>query len=102
MKAGIVSAPLPSYAGGRWFHPPGPGEPLADAATGDEVARIADRGPDVAAMVKHAKDAGGPAVGSLTFVQRAALLKDLGKRLMAVKDDFYELSACTGATRADS
>lgn len=102
MKVGIVSAPLASYAAGYWIRPDDAGEPLVDAATGDEVARIADRGPNIVDMVDYAKTVGGPAICSMSFVQRAGLLKDLGKALMAAKDEFYGWSACTGATRTDS
>ena len=45
---------------------------------------------------------GGPALRELTFHQRAGLLKQLGLRLMADKDELYALSARTGATQRDS
>lgn len=102
MSTGLSSYGLSSYAAGRWVGGAGDTEPLLDAATGEEVARIPQRGPDIPRMVDHAKSTGGPALRSLTFVQRAAMIKDLGKALMAAKDDFYPLSACTGATRGDS
>lgn len=97
-----MSAVLSSYAAGRWVTGAGEAEPLVDAANGQEVARIPERGPDISHMVDHAKSIGGLAIRSLTFVQRAAIMKDLGKALMATKDDFYPLSACTGATQGDS
>jgi oxepin-CoA hydrolase/3-oxo-5,6-dehydrosuberyl-CoA semialdehyde dehydrogenase len=50
----------------------------------------------------HARSVGGPALRELTFPQRAAALKALGAHLMAVKEDFYELSFATGATRRDA
>ena len=52
--------------------------------------------------LEHARAVGGPELRALTFHQRAALLKQLGTMLMAAKEDFYELSTATGATRRDS
>src|SRR3954465_2194719 len=98
-----MTAPLlESYVAGRWYSAPDEGTPLADAVTGETVARIRSTGLDVAAMLDHARSVGGPALRGLTFHQRAALLKQLGLRLMADKDAFYALSRRTGATDADS
>jgi hypothetical protein len=46
---------LQSYSEGRWQDGPGEQRPLLDAATGEVVATIPARGPDVAAMlaVRH-------------------------------------------------
>ncbi len=93
---------LESYGAGRWLRGDGEGEPVLDAATGVEVARISSRGLDLAAMVEHARTVGGPAIRSLTFHERAALLKNLAKHLSGDKDALYDLSASTGATKRDS
>ncbi len=100
--SGIVSALLESYAAGTWVRATNEGQPLLDATTGDEVARISSTGVDLAAMVDHARSVGGPAVRSLTFHERAGLLKQLAKHLSSEKDEFYALSTRTGATRTDS
>src|SRR3954447_8047840 len=98
-----MTAPmLESYVDGGWYAAPDGGTPIADAVTGETVARISSTGLDVAAMLDHARTVGGPALRGLTFHQRAALLKQLGLRLMADKDAFYALSRRTGATDADS
>jgi len=96
------SAVLESYVAGRWQRGDTDGEPVLDAATGAEVARVSSRGIDVRSMVDHARTVGGPAIRALTFHERAALLKQLGKHLAADKDALYDLSAHTGATRRDS
>src|SRR5690349_14887752 len=98
-----MTAPLlESYAAGRWYAAPDDGTPIADAVTGETVARISSTGLDVPAMLAHAREVGGPALRELTFHQRAGLLKQLGLRLMADKDAFYALSRRTGATDRDS
>ncbi|MBE1536669.1 phenylacetic acid degradation bifunctional protein PaaZ [Actinomadura algeriensis] len=97
-----MSPLLESYAAGRWFRADDDGEPLLDAATGEEVARLASRGPDVAQMVRHARETGGPALRALTFHERAGLLKALAKHLTERKDELYALSLRTGATARDT
>ncbi|MFC8503123.1 phenylacetic acid degradation bifunctional protein PaaZ [Pedococcus sp. NPDC057267] len=93
---------LESYAAGRWFRASDEGTPLRDATTGEEVARISSTGLDVGAMVEHARTVGGPALRDLTFHERSALIKEVAKHLTAGKDEFYELSTRTGATKRDS
>ena len=53
-------------------------------------------------MTDHARTVGGPALRALTFHERAGLLKALAKHLTELKDEFYELSLRTGATKRDS
>ena len=93
---------LESYAAGRWYAASTEGHPLLDAATGEEVARISSAGLDLGAMAHHARTVGGPAIRELTFHERALLLKELATHLTGLKDEFYELSLATGATRRDS
>ncbi|MBR8743836.1 phenylacetic acid degradation bifunctional protein PaaZ [Nocardiopsis sp. MG754419] len=97
-----MSQVLESYAQGSWFTPTDEGTPLADANTGETVARISRNGPDVAGMIDHARSVGGPALRALTFHQRANLLKEVAKHLMGHKDEFYALSHRTGATARDT
>jgi oxepin-CoA hydrolase/3-oxo-5,6-dehydrosuberyl-CoA semialdehyde dehydrogenase len=97
-----VTRLLESYAAGRWYAASTEGHPLLDAATGEEVARISSAGLDLGAMAHHARTVGGPAIRELTFHERALLLKELATHLTGLKDEFYELSLATGATRRDS
>ncbi|MGY1620799.1 phenylacetic acid degradation bifunctional protein PaaZ [Geodermatophilus sp. SYSU D00965] len=98
-----MTAPLlESYVAGRWYAAPDEGTPIADAVTGETVVRVSSTGLDVPAMLDHARTVGGPALRELTFHQRAGLLKQLGLKLMAGKDEFYALSRRTGATDRDS
>ena len=54
--------------------------------------------------VEHGRAVGGSALRELTFHQRATALRNVGKMLLAdeAKEKLYDLSYCTGATRADS
>jgi oxepin-CoA hydrolase/3-oxo-5,6-dehydrosuberyl-CoA semialdehyde dehydrogenase len=92
---------LESYLIGRW-QAPSEGLLVADATTGEPVAQVSADGLDVAAALEHARTVGGTALRKLTFHQRAAILKALGKALAEHKEDLYALSARSGATRSDA
>ena len=93
---------LESYVQGSWRAGRNEGTAMRDATTGEVVAWADTGGLDFAAILAYARNTGGPALRALTFHQRAALLKALGKRLLDLKEEFYDLSFRTGATRADS
>ena len=93
---------LESYVLGEWRFGRGEGSALRDATTGEVVARASTEGFEHGAILDHARRVGGPALRALTFHERAAMLRTLGKRLLEIKEEFYELSFRTGATRADS
>ncbi len=99
-----VSQPhrLESFGCGEWIRAAGDGKLLLDAATGAPVATIDSSGLDFGAMLGYGRETGGAALRSMTFHQRALMLKALGQALMADKEIFYALSAATGATRTDS
>ena len=93
---------LQSYVSGRWQSGQGEGIAMHDATSGEEIARASAEGIDFSAVLKHAREVGGPALRDMTFHQRAALLKSLTRYLVERKEEFYELSYRTGATRNDS
>ncbi len=97
-----MAALLESYVNGGWFAAADEGAPLADAVTGEEVARISSAGLDVPAMLHYGRSVGGPALRDLTFHERAVILKELATKLTADKEEFYALSTRTGATRGDN
>ena len=93
---------LQSYVTGKWVTPEGDTIPLINAVTGQEVARYASGSLDLPAVIAHGRGVGGSALREWTFHQRAGALKALGKLLMSRKDEFYPVSAATGATTRDS
>src|SRR5690606_4189756 len=93
---------LQNYAEGRWVAGSGGLAELRSAVTGDVVALASSQGLDFGAMLSFAREQGGPALRKLTFHQRAQMLKALAEALTAKKDELYELSYETGATKADS
>src|SRR6185437_14216985 len=92
---------LMSYAEGRWLEPAGALSDIVSAVTDEPVAQVGSGSRDFAAMLSYARTAGGPALRALTFHQRAKMLKALAEAIMARKEELYELSYETGATRAD-
>ncbi|TCO62608.1 phenylacetic acid degradation bifunctional protein PaaZ [Actinocrispum wychmicini] len=94
-------APLRSYVSGQWHTPSDEGTPLHDAVTGEEIARVSSTGVDMAAALAYGREHGAQ-LRELTFHQRAALLKSLGSYLMEHRDELYDLSHRTGATKGDN
>src|ERR1051326_7482017 len=92
---------LMSYAEGRWLHPAGARNEIVSAGTDEPVAQVGSGTSDFAAMLNYARSVGGPALRALTFHQRAKMLKALAEAIMTRKEELYELSYETGATRAD-
>ncbi len=98
MTARIVQ----SFAEGRWHVPAGSLEEICSAVSGEVVARTSSAGLDFGGMARHARAAGGKVLRHMTFQQRAAMLKALAQAVLARKEELYELSFATGATRTDS
>lgn len=93
--------PLKSFAHGEWVT----GQnisPLHNAVTGEVACELSSGGLDYAGMLDYARNVGGPALRRLTFHQRALMLKALAKHLLEHKEELYQLSQATGATRTDS
>jgi len=93
---------LQSYVRGAWQSGRGDGVAMRDATTGEVVCEASSTGVDFAGVLTHAREVGGPALRALTFHQRAALLKAMAKRLTELKEEFYQLSYRTGATKNDA
>ena len=93
---------LQSYAQGEWVAGRGKAQELFHAVTGEKVAEASSDGLDFKAMLAYGRTVGGPNLRKLTFHERARMLKALAKYLTDRKEEFYAVSAATGATKADS
>ncbi|HYW32602.1 MAG TPA: phenylacetic acid degradation bifunctional protein PaaZ, partial [Gemmatimonas sp.] len=93
---------LKNYAQGAWVDGSGKKADLIHAVTGEKIGEASSGGLDFEGMARYARTVGGPKMRALTFHQRAAMLKAIAKHLMERKDAFYNISAMTGATAADS
>ncbi|MGQ0533125.1 MAG: hypothetical protein ACT4OF_10625, partial [Caulobacteraceae bacterium] len=74
---------LQNYAKGRWVAGSGGMAELRSAVNGDVVALTSSQGLDFAAMLRFAREQGGPALRALTFHERARILKALADALTA-------------------
>ena len=93
---------LQNFAYGEWIDGTGAGTPLYHAVTGAPVAEASSGGLNFADMLDYGRRVGGPTLRAMTFHQRARVLKALAQYLTARKDEFYAVSAWTGATKSDS
>lgn len=93
---------IPSYIHGAWHVPRDEGQELLDPSTGQTIARASVTSLDYPDILDYARTIGGPALRTLTFPQRASILKDLAKHLGAQIPAFADLSLHTGATRRDA
>jgi oxepin-CoA hydrolase/3-oxo-5,6-dehydrosuberyl-CoA semialdehyde dehydrogenase len=87
---------------GDWYAPATAATVLRSPVDGRELAGVSSEGIDFQAVLDHGRSVGGPNLRKYTFHERAAMLKELVAALAAHKDELYELSADTGATRSDA
>jgi oxepin-CoA hydrolase/3-oxo-5,6-dehydrosuberyl-CoA semialdehyde dehydrogenase len=93
---------LQNYASGKWIEGEGDGQALFNAITGETIATASSKGLDFAEMMDYARKTGGTALRKMTFQERGRMLKALAMYLDSKKENFYNVSWATGATRADS
>ena len=92
---------LQSFIGGRWVGQHG-AQALRSALNGQTVARTHEEALDFEQAVAHAREQGLKELMSMDFQQRAQRLKALALYLTERKEQLYEISRHSGATRADS
>src|SRR6195256_3080442 len=97
-----MTTTLQSLALDRWVAPAGGFVDIPSAVDGRVVARASSAGLDFAAMAKHAREVGGPALRKLSFHQRADSLRALAAYLNERKEPLYKLAGDTGANRRDN
>lgn len=93
---------IQNYITGQWMEGTGEGTPMYDAITGDIVALSDTEGLDFGEILHYGRTKGGKVLRKMTFQERGNMLKSLVLYLVKKKEDFYELSYRTGATRTDS
>jgi oxepin-CoA hydrolase/3-oxo-5,6-dehydrosuberyl-CoA semialdehyde dehydrogenase len=93
---------LENYAEGKWVKGATSSDTLYNAITGEAIYSAGSDGLDFDAMMKYARSKGGKALRRMTFHERGRMLKALAMHLLSKKEEFYKISAMTGATRIDS
>jgi oxepin-CoA hydrolase/3-oxo-5,6-dehydrosuberyl-CoA semialdehyde dehydrogenase len=93
---------LQNFSEGKWITPAAPSDILYNAITGEALYHAGSGGLDFDAMMQYARKVGNKNLRKMTFQERGRMLKALAMHLMSKKEDFYKISALTGATRIDS
>jgi len=91
-----------SYVYGEWLTGSGEGVEVLHAVTGTPVASVNSDGVDFPKVLDYGRNIGGTTLRAMSIHDRANILRKLGKYLLGKKDTFYEISAATGATKADA
>ncbi|WP_430297870.1 phenylacetic acid degradation bifunctional protein PaaZ [Sinomonas sp. B1-1] len=109
-KDAAAAAVVPSYVRDSWWTPAsgtdsaarGAGAEVRDASTGELLAVVNADGLDLAGMVEYGRTVGQAELGKFTIHERALKLKELAQFLNGHREELYELSYKTGATKIDS
>ena len=91
-----------NYVLGKWQNGEGIETHLFHAITGNEIGSVSSAGIDFSAVLDYGRIHGGRALRKMTFQERGRMLKALALYLLEKKDQYYALSAYTGATKIDS
>ena len=93
---------IQSYVMGEWFSGRENDVEVVNAVNGNFIGNVSSGGMDFQEVLRHAREVGGPVLRSMTLHERALRLKALAQHLLEHKEEFYQVSGWTGATRADS
>lgn len=93
---------LNNYALGQWIPSTDNGEVLYNAINGEALYLADSVDVDFAAAMEYGRTIGSKALRKMTFHERGRMLKALAIYLQERKETYYQISAYTGATRADS
>jgi oxepin-CoA hydrolase/3-oxo-5,6-dehydrosuberyl-CoA semialdehyde dehydrogenase len=94
---------LRSYIGGRWVAGSGASQALLNPTTEEPLASASSEGIDLNAALHYARSTGGPALRSLGFKDRGALLKGIADAIQTERERLLELGIANGGnTRSDA
>lgn len=91
-----------NYVLGKWQNGEGIETHLFHAITGKEIGSVSSSGIDFSAVLDYGRIHGGRALRKMTFQERGRMLKALALYLLEKKEQYYVVSAYTGATKIDS
>ena len=96
---------LRSYVCDCWVAGQGTKQTLLNPATEEPLASASSEGVDLGAALEYARGTGGPALRSLGFAARGALLKAIADAMQASRDELISLGIANGdrkSTRLNS
>ena len=89
------------YIKGEWTSGKGEGQPIFDSITGDHFTNVTTEGIEISSVLEYGREKGSK-LRKMTFQERGNMLKSLALYLTKKKQQFYEISYRTGATKIDS
>ena len=93
---------IQSYIQGKWQTGSGKSREVFNAVTGEKIGEVTSDGFDFKGILEYARTVGGPPLRKMTFHERGRMLKRMAMYLNERKEEFYPISAMTGATKRDS
>ena len=93
---------LGNYILGRWVTGDGDGQPLYNAVNSEIIAAATTKGLDFGSILEYARKKGNANLRKMSFHERGRMLRSLALYLTEQKEEFYQISYLTGATRTDS
>lgn len=93
---------IQNYVLGKWTSGQGEGVPLINSVNGEIIGNVSTEGLNFAEILHYGRTKGGEKLRKMTFQERGNMLKSLALYLTKRKEQFYEISYKTGATRVDS
>ncbi len=93
---------IQNYILGNWTSGQGEGVPLFDSVTGEFIGNASTEGLNFGEILQYGRTKGGEKLRKMTFQERGNRIKSLAMYLTKRKEQFYEISYKTGATRVDS
>jgi len=93
---------LASYVAGKWYFGGEKARTVSSAISGEPMWQVSSEGMNTREALEYGREKGTKALSAMTFLERANMMKELAKYLLTRKEEFYQLSAHTGATRVDS
>lgn len=83
---------IANHIHGEWIEGKGPGVPLVDPVTGEELARASSDGIDVAKALTYARETGGRALRAMSFAERGAMLRAASETMIKNRDKYSEIA----------
>lgn len=93
---------IKNYVMGSWTAGEGVEATAYDAVTGEAIGEISSKGIDFDLVLDYGRRIGGKHLRKMTFQERGLMLKALALYLTERKENYYQVSFRTGATRIDS
>ena len=93
---------IQNYILGNWTSGAGEGVPLFDSVTGEIIGNASTEGLNFGEILHYGRTKGSEKLRKMTFQERGNMIKSLAMYLTKRKEQFYEISYRTGATRIDS